>query len=155
MKDCYIIEYDDQYQGIFKKMNAEWLELYNLLEPHDLEILNEPRKYILDAGGVVYLAKCEDQIVGSAALIKEHDHVYELAKMAVVKDFRKMGISKLLLEKCLEKAQEMKAEKIVLFSNHQLKAALSLYEKYGFKYIPVKDSPFLTADIKMELTLSR
>ena len=153
MTGISIVPYEDKHQDIFKALNAEWLERYNLMEPLDMAVLNDPRKMILDEGGLIFLAKSDEQIIGSAALIKEHGDVYELAKMSVAQEFRSKGISKLLLEKCLEKAKEIGAQKIVLFSNHQLKAALSLYEKYGFQYIPLGDSPFLTADIKMELTI--
>jgi putative acetyltransferase len=152
MTEISIIPYEDQYHEIFKSLNVEWLERYNLMEAPDLAVLNEPRKMILDEGGFIFLAKADEQIIGSAALIKEHG-IYELAKMSVAEEFRSKGISKLLLEKCLDKAKEIGVKKIILFSNHQLKAALGLYEKYGFQYIPVQDSPFLTADIKMELTL--
>ena len=31
--------------------------------------------------------------------------------------------------------------------------ALNLYEKYGFQHIEIKDTHFVTADIKMELKL--
>jgi ribosomal protein S18 acetylase RimI-like enzyme len=151
MNACSIIEYTDQHQAIFKELNRAWLDQYNLTESHDLQILDDPRGTIVEGGGVIYLAQSDGCIVGSAALMKEHDGVYELAKMAVATEYQKMGISKLLLERCFEKAKELKASKIILFSNHQLKAALGLYEKYGFQYVPVKDSPFLTADIKMEL----
>jgi putative acetyltransferase len=154
MNSCEIIEFEDRYQPDFKTLNAEWLYQYNLMEDHDLQILDNPRHYILDTGGVIYLARHEKRIVGSAALIHEHDGIYELVKMAVDKDFRNMGISKLLIERCLEKARELGASRIELFSNHQLKTALGLYEKYGFKYVPVKDSPFVTADVKMELVLA-
>lgn len=91
--------------------------------------------------------------MGSAALIKEHDDIYELAKMAVAPSHRKLGISKLLIERCLVTARELNASRLILFSNHQLKAALSLYEKYGFKHVPIEESPFVTADVKMELVL--
>ena len=153
MNTCQIIEYEDRHKDVFRELNAEWLEQYNLMESHDLEILNDPRKTILENGGVIYLAEADERIVGSAALIREHDRIYELAKMSVAKDYRKMGISRLLIEKCIEKAKELNASKITLFSNHQLKVALGLYEKYGFKHIPVEHSPFLTADVKMELLL--
>jgi ribosomal protein S18 acetylase RimI-like enzyme len=58
-----------------------------------------------------------------------------------------------LIETCLQKAKEIGAKKLSLFSNHQLLTALKLYEKYGFYYVEVEDSPFETADIKMELVL--
>ena len=153
MSPCTIIDYADRHQPVFKELNVEWLDHYNLTESHDLQILDDPRGTILEHGGVIYLAQCDSRIVGSAALMKAHDGVFELAKMAVAKEYQKMGISKLLLEKCIEKAKALKASKVTLFSNHQLKAALGLYEKYGFQHVPVKDSPFLTADVKMELIL--
>jgi GNAT superfamily N-acetyltransferase len=82
-----------------------------------------------------------------------HDGVYELVKMAVSPLHRGKGISKILMEYCLDKARELKAQKIILFSNSQLKTAIALYEKYGFRHVPVDDSPFVTADVKMELSL--
>ncbi len=148
-----IIEYEEKYFEEFKTINLEWLEKYHLTEESDLEVLNDPQKKILDGGGCIYLAKAGDVIIGSAALIKTHDNIYELAKMAVVPAFHGKGIGKILLERCLEKAKEMKAEKLILYSNSQLKAALIMYEKYGFRHIPVIDSPFVTADVKMELSL--
>lgn len=146
-----IIEYHDQYHEHFRQMNIAWLDKYNLKEEPDLLVLNDPRGTILERGGYIWLAKVNDEIVGSAALIKEHDNVYELAKMAVKPAWQGNGISKLLIETCLRKAAELNAIKVELFSNHQLKSALKLYERYGFTYIEIKDSPFLTADIKMEL----
>jgi putative acetyltransferase len=83
--------------------------------------------------------------------MKEEDGVYELAKMSVTKKWQGKGISKLLLETCLDKAKELGAVKLSLFSNHQLHTALRLYEKYGFRNIELIDSPFETADVKMEL----
>lgn len=146
-----IIEYADEHKQAFRELNIEWLDHYNLTESHDLQILDDPRGTILESGGAIYLAEYDGRIIGSAALMKEHDGVFELAKMAVAKDFQKKGISKLLLEKCIQKAKDTKVSKITLFSNHQLKAAIGLYEQYGFRHVPVVDSPFVTADIKMEL----
>src|SRR5206468_1959268 len=106
----------------------EWLDGYNLTESHDLMVLDDPQGTILEQGGVIYLARAGEEIVGSAALMKEHEGIYELAKMAVTKKWQGKGISKLLIETCLAKAKEMKANKITLFSNHQLQTAIHLYE---------------------------
>jgi len=149
-----IIEYRDEYFSQFRKLNLEWLDGYHLTESHDLMVLDDPRGTIIERGGVIFLAKAGNEIVGSAALMKDHDGVFELAKMAVTKEWRGKGISKLLIEKCLSKAKEINAKKISLFSNHQLTTAIQLYEKYGFQHIPVTDSPFSTADVKMELVLA-
>jgi putative acetyltransferase len=152
-KEVRIIDYRDEHQPVFKQLNLEWLDHYDLTESHDLEVLNDPRETILNNGGAIYLASCDEMIVGSAALMKESEGVYQLAKMTVTKDFRRRGISRLLIDKCLEKAREFRARKIILFSNHLLLTAIGLYEKYGFKHVDAKDSPFETADIKMELEL--
>lgn len=149
-----IIPYSAEWHDAFRRLNLEWLDKYYLREEADMIVLNNPQTMVIDKGGVIYLAKATDEIVGTAALIYEGNGVYELAKMSVTENWQGKGISKLLLEMCLKKAKELKAKKIELFSNHQLKNALKLYEKYSFVYIDLKDSPFETADIKMELILT-
>jgi GNAT superfamily N-acetyltransferase len=146
-----IIDFEEKYAGDFKQLNIEWLEKYNLVESHDLMVLNDPIGTIVARGGHIYLAIFDEKIIGSAALMKEHDDVYELAKMSVATAFQGKGISKLLLEKCINKAREIGAKKLILYSNSQLQTALNLYTKYGFRHVTVTDSPFVTADVKMEL----
>jgi putative acetyltransferase len=148
-----IILYANEHHEVFRQLNMEWLKAYDLVEDHDLMVLDDPQGTILDRGGIIFLAMCDGNIVGSSALMKTGDKDYELAKMSVTSDYRGRGISKMLLDKCLDHARSTGAEKISLFSNHNLTSAISLYEKYGFKHIPVKDSPFETADVRMELIL--
>ncbi len=146
-----IIEYEEKYQEEFKRLNLEWLDKFNLTESHDLLVLNDPKGTILDRGGFIWLARAGDEIAGTAALMNEGHGIFELAKMSVTKSWQGKGISKMLIETCLKKAKEIGAIKVTLFSNHQLQAALKLYEKYGFRNVEVKNSPFETADVKMEL----
>lgn len=148
-----IIAYETMYAGDFKKINLEWLDKYGLTEEADLLMLDHPEREILGTGGVIYLAKVGGSVAGSAALINEGNGVFELAKMAVTDDHKGKGISKLLIEKCLEKAKELEAKKIYLQSNSLLTTALGLYEKYGFKHVPVVDSHYATADVRMEKIL--
>lgn len=148
-----IIEYENKYQPDFYKLNIAWLDKYNLTESHDLMILDNPEDTVISKGGFIWLAKVQDKIVGSAALIKESDEIFELAKMAVADEFKGKGISKLLIEVCIDKAKKIGAGKLELFSNHQLITALGLYQKYGFHHVAVTNSPFETADVKMEMKL--
>jgi putative acetyltransferase len=148
-----IIDYADEHAGVFRDLNLEWLEKYHLTESHDLFVINDPRGTIIDRGGVIYLAQSPAGIVGSAALMKTGEDEYELAKMAVAPEWQGQGISKLLIEKCLDAAKQVGAERVTLFSNHQLQTAIHLYEKYGFRHVTVTDAPYETADIKMELIL--
>jgi putative acetyltransferase len=148
-----IVSYQRKYQPDFKRLNLEWLDRYNLTEAYDLEILNNPNEKVIDGGGCIFLAMDGEQVVGTAGLAKEQEGIYELIKMAVDIAWRGRGISKILLDYCIEEAKKLKAEKIFLFSNSQLLTALKLYEKYGFRHVEVTDSPMLTADVKMELLL--
>jgi GNAT superfamily N-acetyltransferase len=148
-----IIEFEEKYAADFRRMNMEWLDAYQLLESHDLLVLNDPKGIILDRGGYIYLASAQGEIVGSAALIREQDGQYELAKMFVAPSFRGQGISKLLLERCLETAREIGVKKLILYSNSKLQTAIKLYTQYGFRHVPAVDTPFVTADVKMELDL--
>jgi len=146
-----IIEYKDEYHSDFKRLNLEWLDKYNLTESHDLIILNDPQGIVLNNGGFIWLAKAGEEIVGSVGIMNEGEGIFEVIKMGVNENWRGKGIGKLLIEICLQKAKEIGVKRLILFSNHQLQTALSLYEKYGFKKVEVTGAPFLTADVKMEM----
>jgi len=146
-----IIKYDEKYQADFKRLNLDYLDKYNLTESHDMLILDNPGEIVIRRGGFLWLAKAGEEIVGTVGIMPEGHGIFELIKMCVAESWRGRGISKLLMETCLQKVKELGGEKLILFSNHQLKTALKLYEKYGFKNVEVTDSPFETADVKMEL----
>ena len=146
-----IINYDPKYRRQFREMNLEWLDRYNLTESHDLEVLDDPQKTVLDPGGFIFLAIRKGDIVGSAALIPTSEGEFELAKMCVRPEWQGRGVSRLLLQKCIEQATKIHARRIILFSNSKLQRAIGLYERSGFKHVPVTDAPFTTADVKMEL----
>ena len=146
-----VIDFTTAYAADFKRLNVEWLEKYDLTEPADISMLENYQTEILDTGGVIYLAKAGNEIIASAALIQEKPGEFELAKMAVTAAWQGKGVSKLLIEKCIAKARALGAVKIYLVSSSKLATALSLYEKYGFKHVPVIDNHYTNADVRMEL----
>jgi N-acetylglutamate synthase-like GNAT family acetyltransferase len=148
-----IIDYEDKYIKDFQRLNLEWLEKFNLTESHDLEILNHPRENVIDRGGFLFLLLQDDIVIGTAGIFKINDTEYELIKMSVAIEHRGKKFGDMLLEKCISKAKELNASKIILFSNSNLQTAIHLYEKFGFKHVELTDAPFETADIKMELYL--
>jgi len=148
-----IVDYDKQYLKDFQQLNLEWLEKFNLVESHDLEILDHPQENVIDSGGFIWLLKEDDTIVGSAGIFKINDKEYELIKMSVAPEHRGKKFGNMLLEKCISKAKEVNASKLILFSNSNLQTAIRLYEKFGFKHVEATNAPFKTADVKMELNL--
>ena len=148
-----IIEYQAQYHAEFRELNLEWLDKYHLTESHDLEVLDDPEGAILQRGGHIYLALQDGKVVGTSALAREDDETFELAKMSVAPSLRGQGIGQLLIGHCIARARDLGAKKLLLWSNSQLQPAIALYSKFGFRHTPVVDSPFVTADVRMELTL--
>lgn len=146
-----IIDYDRLYHSDFKRLNLDYLDKYNLTESHDMIILDNPEEIVLGRGGFLWLAKAGEEVVGTVGIMPEGHGIFELIKMCVAESWRGKGISKLLMETCLQKVKALGGKKLILFSNHQLQTALKLYTKYGFKNVEVTDSPFETADVKMEL----
>lgn len=146
-----IVEFQTEYRDDFKNLNIEWLQKYFVVEPFDEQQLSNPETEILDKGGKIFFVKDGDRIVGTASLLKEHD-IYELAKMAVTEDYKGKGIGNLLMEHCIAEAKKLGTKKLMLISNRSLTPALTMYEKYGFKEVPIEEEmPYERGNIKMEL----
>ncbi len=153
MENIAITEYEPQYAAAFKDLNIAWIERFFTVEAHDLEQLSHPDTYIIEKGGHILLALHEGKAVGVCALIKTGDKEYELAKMAVTDALQGQQIGKKLGLAAIEKARTLQAQRIWLESNRKLAPALSLYRKLGFGEIPITDTPYARADIRMELFL--
>ena len=148
-----IIDYNDSLKSYIKTLNYEWLEAYFRLEQSDITSLSDPKGEILDKGGFIYFARLNTNIIGTVSLLKKTNTIYEIGKMAVSKHAQGLGIGTLLLEHCLQVAQEKNILKLVLYSNTKLKSALHLYTKYGFIETELETGLYDRADIKMEKTI--
>lgn len=147
-----IVEFQSAYDIHFARLNYEWLEEFFVVESHDKEMLEAPEEYIIQPGGRILFAKIQNEIVGTVALIKESEGVYELAKMAVTTKYRSLGIGKKLMEAAMGYGRQIKAKKFFLDSNSKLKPALHLYETFGFKHTtPCADTPYERCDVRMEM----
>lgn len=149
-----IENFKPKHQEAFRKLNEEWIKKYFKLEEPDRVALGSPKKYILDKGGHIFVATIDGEAVGVCALMKRDDiRGYELAKMAVSPKAQGKNIGFLLGQAIVEKAKELKAEKLFLESNTILKPAIRLYEKLGFKKVAGPPTPYERCNIQMELDL--
>lgn len=153
MNEVQIIDFQATYKEDFKRLNVAWIQRYFKLEPSDLIQLERPQEYILDKGGWILLAQLGDEIVGTAALIKDSDTFFELAKMAVDETHQGKQIGKKLALAAIEKARSMGAKQLFLESNRKLTPALNLYKSVGFREVKLMESPYERADIQMLLDL--
>jgi DNA-binding MarR family transcriptional regulator/N-acetylglutamate synthase-like GNAT family acetyltransferase len=150
-KAVRIVDYEPQYQAMFRELNVEWITTWFKMEEADYKSLDHPEEYILNKGGHIIFALYEGKPVGTCALIKMEDGGFELAKMAVSPLAKGKGIGFILGKAAIEKAKGQGAKRVCLESNTILKPAISLYHKLGFKKITGPPSPYERSNIQMEL----
>lgn len=155
-KDVEIVEYETKYQSAFKSLNEEWISTYFEMEEADYKALDNPKEYILDKGGKIFVALYKNEPLGVCALIKMNNSEYdfELAKMAVSPNAQGKNIGFLLGDFAVKKAKELGAKKIYLESNTILKPAINLYHKLGFQKIVGLPTPYKRCNIQMELAIN-
>lgn len=145
-----IIDFSDDLKESIKTLNYEWLKKYFRVEKSDVISLSNPREEIIDKGGFIFYAKLNDEIVGTASLLKKSNTIFELGKMAVSEKAQGHKIGTLLLEHCLSFAKQKEVKTLLLYSNTQLESAIHLYRKYGFSEVELEKGLYERADIKME-----
>ena len=131
--DFSIQDYDDQYKDALMDISLPWLEGNDLLEPADIDQLTHPER-VLAAGGRIFLAMAEGRPVG----------------MMMLEPF---GNGVALMEATIDAARAMGVHTLVLTSHHSLKAALHIYESYGFRYEDHDHVAFELSDIAMKKEL--
>ncbi|MEN2416092.1 GNAT family N-acetyltransferase [Flavobacterium mesophilum] len=149
-----IIPFSQDLKEHIKTLNIAWLEKYFRVEDKDKITLSNPQEEIIDKGGMIFYAKYNDEIIGTASLLKVDDSTFELSKMAVSDKAQGLGIGNKLLEHCIKIAEEKDIKTLFLYSNTKLLPAIHLYRKFGFVEIPLESGIYERADIKMEKKIS-
>ncbi|MCD6066173.1 MAG: transcriptional regulator, MarR family [Bacteroidetes bacterium] len=147
-----IVEYKPEHRLRFKEINEQWITRLYVMEEEDIKTVEDPEGYVLKGGGKIYIALYKGYPVGTCAYLNMGDDVYEMIKMAVDEKFRGLKIGKSIGEESVQRIKELGAKRIILFSNTTGSAtAIDMYRKLGFKEVPLGNSEFIRADIKMEL----
>ncbi|HWU01216.1 MAG TPA: GNAT family N-acetyltransferase [Novosphingobium sp.] len=119
----------------FYRINAQWVQAMFTLEEKDIELLSHPHAQIIEKGGeILFVETPEAGIVGTCALIRMEEGVFELTKMGVSEAARGRKAGEFLLAATLERAREIGIETLYLLTNRKCAAAIHLYEKLGFEH---------------------
>jgi GNAT superfamily N-acetyltransferase len=137
----------------FRRLNEEWITRYFHMEAKDWEALEDPHASILAPGGRILFAAIDGECVGTCALIPTGEFEFEVAKMAVTARCQGMGIGRRLLTAVIQAARSAGAHRLHLGTNHILTPAIRLYESVGFRHVPPVPSPYVRADVFMEMVL--
>ncbi len=103
---------------------------------------------------IYFIAEKNGEIIGGAGIYPTEnlpEATCELVKMYLKPSARGLGLGRTLIEKCLLAAKEMGYKQVYLESMPELKKALSVYEKFGFKYLagPMGNSGHTGCDLWM------
>lgn len=150
-----ILQFSPEYRNDFRRINEAWIKKHFTIEPIDEQVLNNPEEFILKDGGQVLFAKNVDteEVLGTCALMKHADGQFELTKMGVTESARGQKIGEKLCQTAIDWAKAKGLPSLMLETNSSLKPAIALYEKLGFKHVPI-DTPsdYARADVRMILT---
>jgi putative acetyltransferase len=140
----------------FQRLNLDWIERLFAVEAADRKVLADPERAIIAPGGQIFFALDRDAVVGTVAMIRVEEGVYELAKMAVATTHQKRGIGELLGRAGIDWARHAGATLIFLQTNSRLANSIRLYERLGFRHAVDPDPPdYARADVFMELPIAQ
>lgn len=105
-------------------------------------------------GAAYWILEVGGNIVGGAGVYPTSglpDGCCELVKLYLLAQARSKGYGKLLIEKCFDTAREFGYAQMYLETMPELKMAMGLYEKCGFKYLkgPLGNSGHFGCDLWM------
>ncbi len=101
---------------------------------------------------VIFLAQYGDTIAGVVTLVigdtpgtlgAPHESTAEMRMLTVLPQYRKQGIGRSLVHRCLDHARQSHMKTLHLYTTSYMKAAIRMYEDMGFYRDPAADfTPF-------------
>lgn len=89
-------------------------------------------------GSIYFVAEKNNQLIGGAGIYPSPGlppETCELVKMYLHSAARGKGIGKMLIDKALQFASDAGYRKVYIETMPELRKAMSVYEKFGFKYL--------------------
>ena len=91
-----------------------------------------------NANDVYYVIEYDGKVLGGGGIkpLKDHDSdVCEIQKMYFAPEIRGKGLGRSLMNKCIASARALGYKRCYLESASQLKAAIHIYESFGFEHL--------------------
>lgn len=135
----------------FIQFNTDWIEdNFGYLEDEDLDIFHHIDDSLKN-GAMIYFA-VENGNVLATCMAKPlgDDGLWELCKLGSNKHLPHKGAGSAVFEAAINWAIMHGAKKLFILSNSKLKAAVHIYEKYGFHEIKLEDYEYVRGDIAFE-----
>ena len=138
MAGICIVSYEPRFKRAFYDLNIAWLEKYFTVEPVHRHALENPESEILEGCGAIFFALKDGLPVGTIAIRKESDGVFELTKLGVGPSMQGLGLGRSLCEAVIRYFLAAGGTSLYLETHTKLSPAMHLYEALGFA---LKDNP--------------
>ena len=151
-----VIEYQEKYRKDFIGLNTEWLERFYTVEPFDQDMMDRVDE-LIQAGAMVYFAIEDGKVLATCMTMPLSGGTWEMCKLAAVGQYTGTGAGSAVFLACMDYAISHGAEKLSLISCRALKPAIHIYEKFGFREVPLNKAFWGAekADIEMEYLVNK
>jgi putative acetyltransferase len=133
------VTYDAKYHEVFRRLNLAWIEKHFRVEKKDLDQVNNPEE--LRQSGEIFFTLVDGKAVGTCAVYRLLEGVYEIAKMAVEPGHQGKGLGDLLMHGAENWVRAKGGREIHILSNTVLEPAIKLYKKHGYVVHHLGDHP--------------
>lgn len=148
-----IVPFKPRHAPGFFVLNQRWLAEHHLWDAAHADELSDPAA-LGARGGRIYIAERRGIVAGTCAVAEGVADEMEVRWLAVDPEWRRLGIGRRLLTRCVGYARRQGAPKVVVRANSRLSAGLRLYRKFGFREGPPPAGARVDADdVYMELEL--
>lgn len=145
-----ILPYKPRFKEAFIRLNKAWITGYfKVLEKTDLHTLEHVEE-LIRSGAMVYAAAQGNAVLAVCMALPLENGEWEICKLAADERYKGLGAGSAVFKACMDHALARGAQKLVLVSNHILKPALHIYEKYGFRQVPLEHCEYARGDVRYE-----
>lgn len=150
-----IIKFKEEYRKYFIDFNKNWiLSHFGTLEENDYQTFEKIDEE-LEKGGMIFFA-IEDEIpLACCMVVPIENDTWELCKMGSNSNVPHKGAGSLVFQAAMDWAITHQAKRLFIISNSSLKAALHIYEKYGFQEVKLENYGYHRGDIAFEYVVNK
>jgi len=94
--------------------------------------------YLSDPSGHFWVAELDGQVIGMIGVANESEHLAEIRRLRVDKDWQASPIAERLIETALAHCREHGYLKVVFDTRFERTAALHQFDRFGFQYTRTK-----------------
>jgi putative acetyltransferase len=90
-------------------------------------------------GAIFLIARHQDQIIGTGALVPRQDGSAEVVRMSVAANWRRQGIGRLILQALVDRARQAGFHHITLETTEDWHEVIAFYLRFGFHITHYQD----------------